>query len=488
MGIIKDIMDTVKDISDLRRSGGKLINQKGRSSLSRASTQGTLQFPTIISKSLDIDTAQMIAKGLERQYASFIQIVLSMSPMLDLAKDKDAMGYLRKFHQNSGTTTSFSEIQNFAGGVLDGDTKLFEGYTDEQKEMFMFAMICEGATNHVTVDNREQLAGIFENFREDALNDKFTPRTPKYSFTDKNLMSYHNRNILMENNADENLELAKKRFKFEKDKEVHRRSSEDQRMGFEKDKESYRRNSEKQRMSFDQFKEMNRRNDQLFASASVTLKDNEVKKSNELVPTTMTVRTILTNEDGVQGNMDFVIGVKATMHPVTSDEVVNNMLSAVQGNDRVFNFIRWTTGEINFFKDFLLNINEIKNDVKSRSAGSSPWWIALKRRKSLAKVKRSFNMPNQLLPNSTIVVSKEEVEYIKAEYGHDLMKHSTVDKIMKQYYLLGFVVVDNSTAIVHFMFDGQSDWQSVTFNGLERENSKGLDIKEVMKLVNRSNM
>ncbi len=64
------------------------------------------------------------------------------------------------------------------------------------------------------------------------------------------------------------------------------------------------------------------------------------------------------------------------------------------------------------------------------------------------------------------------------------MDRKIVDKIMKEYFLLSFVIVDSSLEIVHFMFDGQVDFQSVSFNGLERENNNKNDFKEVMKLVN----
>jgi hypothetical protein len=185
--------------------------------------------------------------------------------------------------------------------------------------------------------------------------------------------------------------------------------------------------------------------------------------------------------------MDFIIGIKSTMHPIPSDEMVSNVLNAVQSKSRFFNTVRWTSGEISFFKDFLFNIKEIKDDVANRSSGSSPWWIALKRRRALAKIKGALMIPNQILPNASIVVSMEEVDFIKSNYGYDLMNSSFVDKIMKEYFLIGFVIVDNSTQIAHFLFDGQEGFQSVTFGGLEQANKSGggSDLKDVLKLVQR---
>jgi len=173
------------------------------------------------------------------------------------------------------------------------------------------------------------------------------------------------------------------------------------------------------------------------------------------------------------------------MHPINSDEMITNLINGCNNDNKFFNFIKWTTGETEFFKDFLFNIKEIKDDVVSRSQGASPWWITLKRKKLMAKMKDRLFLPNKILPNTTIVVSAQEVEFIKTHYGFDLMNPMFVDKIMETYFLLGFVVVDSSTQIAHFLFDGQKSYQSVTFNGLERENSAKTDTKEILKLMNK---
>ena len=96
-------------------------------------------------------------------------------------------------------------------------------------------------------------------------------------------------------------------------------------------------------------------------------------------------------------------------------------------------------------------------------------------------------MANKIMPNTTIVISMDEVNFIKNEYGYDFMSVTFVDKIMQHYFLLGFVVVDTSLEVAHFLFDGQYDFQSLTFSGLERDmkSSNSLDFRDVLKLVQR---
>ena len=57
---------------------------------------------------------------------------------------------------------------------------------------------------------------------------------------------------------------------------------------------------------------------------------------------------------------------------------------------------------------------------------------------------------------------------------------------MSQYFLLGFAIVDSSSQVAHFIFDGDPDFQSVTFSALERSGSNDeRKFKEMLKTINR---
>ena len=430
MGVLKDLLDTFRDI-DIHGSVDDYLKKKKYSSIAKQSQEGTLQFPVIVSKSLDIENLQTVTRALERQYSSFTQIVLTMNPVLNIETEKNLANYLRKFHQNSDSKTDLNDATNF---FVDIDN-LKENYlvlSDEHGTMAVLTGIFEGcSTKQIVEANKGQLKVIVESLKMDLLNNKFIPNNQAiYKFTNKNLSSFHNKNILLEvrKNDSDNFNLPNK-----------------------------------------------------------VLTDNDVKKSNELVPTILHLRLKLIDKKGDNhGTHDYLIGIKAVIHPVSSDEMINNVVGACRNNNGLFDFIRWTSGEINFIKDFILNVKEIKDDVKNRGSGSSSWWITLKRRKALSKVKNTLLLGNQLLPNTTLVLSMQEVELIKATYGYDLMNINFVDKIMSTYFLLGFVVVDTSSQLVHFLFDGQNSYQTTTFIGLERESgSDEKKFKEMLKLINR---
>lgn len=463
MGILRDIIDTVKDVSSI--ASDSKLRHKRTTSLSKTSLEGTLQFPVLVSKSLDIETLQMVSKGLERQYASFVQIALSMNPTLDLSTDRDAIGYLRRFHQNTNVRMGAEDITNAGFDLLKEN---YAGYSDELNQVLLFAAVYEGSTARLVASNKEQLESILEHVRHDVLNDKFIPRNGTYMFANSSMAKYHN--VLEAKGTNPQ----------------PKRSVPDQRKGAVKASEDPYVQSPSQRAQDEGTIQRERK---AFELPNNMLKDNDARKANELVPTTMHVRTILLDREGKsQGTMDFMIGIKATMHPIVSDEIVHNVVNGIQNKQKFFNFVRWTSGEIGFFKDFLFNIKGIKDDVVNRSAGASPWWITLKRRRTLSRVGQALMNRHQILPNASIVMSMEEVNFIKSEYGYDLLQPSVVDKIMSEYFLLGFAVVDNSTQIAHFLFDGQEEFQSVTFSALEREKSGGgggNDFKDVIKLIQR---
>lgn len=478
MSILKDLMDVVQDVGN-NETVENIFKQRRYSSVSKRASEGTLQFPTIVSKSLDIETLQMVTKALERQYSTFIQIVTTMSPTI--RSGDDITKYLRQFHQNTDTKADLNDLFNTGLNVL-------ESYTVGEvnnSESFIYAAVYEGSTGKLVADNKNMLRDVLENFNPDKLNDKFIPRNYMYNFKNKNLSSYHNKIVTEAKGGNTtNIENQASNVIGQNAAVNSPITRDSNNSSMYVDNRQYNSGVRSNTgTSTNKLKDM----DVKMVSDKI-LRDNDVKKANELIATTLHLRIMFVDKEGAtSGYHDFIIGVKATMHPVASDEIIRNLVNGCRNNNKFFDFIRWTTGETTFVKDFLLNMNEMKDDVVNRSKGASSWWITLKRRKNLSKLKSRLILPNKILPNATIVISQEEVDYIKVNFGYDLNDIKMIDKIMREYFLLGFVIVDNSTQIVHFLFDGKSNFESVTFTGLEREGSnKANDFKEMLKLVNRN--
>ena len=217
------------------------------------------------------------------------------------------------------------------------------------------------------------------------------------------------------------------------------------------------------------------------------LMDNDYKKANELVPTLIHIRIFPVDKisDTELDPIDFVLGVKATLHPISSEEMVVNIVRGIKNDDKMFNFIRWTTGEIKFFKDFVFAMNDLKLDAVNTSSKASRWWTMLKRRKALARIKNVI-MPNKLLPNATIVITQEEVDILREQYGYNLANTNLIVKLMNAYFLIAFVIVDPALQRVKFLFDGKNEFDTLTYATLAREaTTNDKQFKEMVNMLGR---
>jgi hypothetical protein len=465
MGILKDVNKAIALAKDAKME----INKFKSESLARKSSAATLQFPIIISRSVNMDTAQAVSKALERQYAIFVQIVLSLNPFLDLKKDKDMAGYLNKIHQNNPSPLD----------LLESCTNV---YSDEAYNVHLLMSINEGCNGPVLKSNKEQMFCVEDYLNKNKINDLYKPANITLPVAESSLNYFCKKNgieVITEANNNDDVEFRDK--KYNDDVEFRNKK-------YNNDVE-FRDKKHAEDIAMQQAKlkaDLDRAEAEFRSKAMVKLSDNDVKKSNELVPTTLSVTMHVKDGQSFGGVQNFVIGVKGLMHPVNSNEVINNLLDGYKSGNKFFNFIRFTTGEISFIKDFLLNINELKEDaINAHSKSNSHWWTTLKRRKTLAKAKNAFSRGNsKLLPNASIVCSMEEIVEINEVYGLDLMAPANVKKIMDRYFLLGFVIVDESQELCHFIFDGESNYQVLTFKGLERENNNKNDFKEIYKMIN----
>lgn len=212
---------------------------------------------------------------------------------------------------------------------------------------------------------------------------------------------------------------------------------------------------------------------------------NDVKKANELVPTTLDISIFYANKQGQAVQSNVFLGVKTITHLVPSEEMIFNVAKAVEEKRGFFRTIQWTTGEIAFFKDYLFMIDRIKREATGRRTDSH-WWRSLKRRALEDKIKRFSFSKKELLPNATILITMDEVEYIMNNYNIDLIQDmSAVQNLMKTFFLLGFVIVDPAAELAYFFFDGQTTYQTYSYNSLERENTSTNEVKSIVSLMNK---
>ena len=475
MGKLSDVLQSmrnmkgfVSDAREIKNAGMKEISQR---SLARQSSAATLQFPVVISKAITLETAQTVTKALERQYAIFVQMVISLNPYLDLSKDS-IPSYLGKIHQNN---------PNVLDLLNESCTSV---YSDEAYELYVLMTINEGCNGQVLKSNAEQMFSVEEFLNPNRVNDLYKPKTITRSVAESSLDYFCKKNHIVMEDVYSDIDAAKDQVdlkKIELKNKIKIQSQEDMVKSLG-DEEKQKREDAMQRAKFNH--DIAKAQAEYRTKTQVKLADNDVKKANELVPTTLSVSLQVKDGQSFGGITNFVLGIKGLMHPVNSNDMISNLIDGYKSGNKFFNFIRWTTGEISFLKDLLFNVNGIKEDViKKHTKGNSHWWSTLKRRRTLAKMKNVFG-GSKILPNVSIVCSMEEVAEMQDVYGMDLMEPKTVRRMMDRYFLLGFVVVDEAQELCHFIFDGENNYQTLSFKGLEKENNNKNEFKEIYKMIN----
>lgn len=214
--------------------------------------------------------------------------------------------------------------------------------------------------------------------------------------------------------------------------------------------------------------------------------DTEVKKANELVPTLMTIH-IVAMVDGNPVPTTAIVGIKAKLQYVSRQDMINRIVLKNKDKNGLFNFLRASTREISFWKDFAFAVDRAKLDALSTSGrGSSDRiWKMLERRAIKSRMKRFTGMMNDASSITTILISQETADVISKEEHIDISKARTLLPIMEAYNLMAFVIADEVNEKEMFLFDdGSGEFETVSFTHLEREESG--NYKKIINLLAKS--
>ena len=214
----------------------------------------------------------------------------------------------------------------------------------------------------------------------------------------------------------------------------------------------------------------------------------DMAKANEAVPlfTKATIGFIVDETEEVVSR-DVLIGIKAYIHRAPSLELVNDIYNSIINKRKFLRFVKFITGEERSLSDLVFGIKELRNDALDARGGAGEWRSAFKRRRRWSKMSIPYLMKDYT-PNGTIVMTMNEVEYIRSQYGIDIMKPDHVKMIMDSDFLLGFVILDQAEEMVYVTYDGHGyGFQTYTYAMLERENvnSTSRELRELYRAISR---
>lgn len=463
--VIRDIIDVISDVKDSDNIAGLFGRKRSFRSVASATSNLTLVFPVICSNNISIENASMIAKATERKAVSLLQILFSA---MSVDAVEDGIDYVKKFHTNLKMDSDIS---------VDAFVDLVDTYVAKNES----AVVNRGMYDAVIRDLRNINNVLPESISENSIADysilpnfisngelrvvkeaksKGGTHNTKNVYTDRSVRD----NTFNNDNHSDN-----RRLTYIDQRNLSPANTTQTRYNY-----TYSDDSQKIKNMMDaRDKANNILRNQLISS--------DVKKANELVPTMMIVNFVNINS-GSPIDETMVIGVKAKLYPVDSVDVLNRIVIKNKDKNKLFGLVRATTREISFCRDFLFAIDKAKIDALSQSkrGSSSKLWKILERRSLKSKVRRSLGQVNDASAISTLVISQEEVEYLKKTENIDLEKPNVMRPIMESYNLMGVCIVDEAAETAKFMYDtGDDIYEVLSFNHLERENNNGLDRKVV---------
>ena len=455
--ILTTIIDGIKSIPSMKEEIKKGIDagdnkklakdrDKNRvaqaTSIARASSGLIFTYPVLCSSSLNIKPCTMVAKALERKNVTMLQILLAANQRTN----QNIMDYLKDFHTN-----------------LDFDKMSLVDFVDVITETSNFSDMVNTSESLMEMMPIREKNMALEDFRNNT-NYFFKESVNENSIGRFKALNRNGYNTVLEADSVDNSKP--------KEKDTSKMSA-------------YKYSND----SGDTYRYVDQAADKINNITapridSDRLISSEIKKANEIVPTLMLINTI----DPTTGvNMQSVVGVKSRLIAVPSTEITNRILAHYQDSNLLLKFIKLTTRETSFIKDFLFAIDRAKLDaVNSSKKGSATSLLrALERRSENGKVRKLAKTDKQFAKAiSTIIVSQEDVEELKKSNGVDVEVFRVIRPIMEALNLLYFVIVDESSETVKILIDGADDFEVYPYSSLEKEN-KDDSYKKVINLMTK---
>ena len=444
--VVRDIVDIITSAKDFDQI--KWINNKNNTgSIAKRASNLVLVFPVMVSNSLNIQTAMIVSKAIERKCCSLLQILFSS---MQITNADNLQDYIKQFHTNLDLKDHMDLDEFF--GVMDS-------LVDEEA---------------IIVDK-----DMYESIKEDMHNINFhlEGELNPHSINDYKVVNnaFGESSIMLERTHTYQAMGDNKTISFSGNK-VN--------LGGSTTNNYYASNGGGGRNDDPLHPGMRDQND-YFAHQ---LLDNDIKKANELMPTTMIVNFI-SRDEGVNDviRMSGVIGVKAKLYPVDSMDICNRISSKVKDKNGLFNLVRASTREISFFKDLAFAIDKAKMDAMYMASDSNnaKMFKVLERRAAKNKFSRLIKK-NDASPITSLVISQYEVDYLK-QLNIDMNKSFNARSILEGYNLMDIVVADESMEIAKFLFDdGDGVYEAITFDALEKQ-ANDSTYKKVVNLVSKIN-
>ena len=417
--IVRDIVDLINtarntDFIDLK-------NDVSIKSISHASDAMTLVVPIPTSTAVSVSSASMVAKSIERKYATMLQMVFSA---ININNSDNGIDYLRRFHTN-----------------LKMDDKLsLDSYMD-----FMASLPLDESVNPIEYKN--ELRSVMEDLKYHTsylVKEAFNP----VSLSDYRLVNTYGREKIIHKNKKITTSI------YEVD------LSDD--LDFRREK-NYNDAVKNQLIATD-VKKANEIVPTMMVVNFVNMVDGVEKVESSMVIGVKAKIYPINSEDMME-----------RLYSKNQDR--NGFLKLIRATTREISFFK------DFI--FAIDKAKIDALSSSRRGSSSKIWKILERRAVKSRLRRALMQPNDASAISVICISQEEVEYLKKNFNVHVDNARVIRPIMESYNLMGVVIVDELNEVCKLIFDtGNDEYEKVSFRSMEKESSDN-DFRKMINLMTK---
>ena len=459
ISVIKDLVSVAKNSKEQKK---KKDNNYLGGSISKYSKNMILTFPVLCDDTLSIETAQMISRVNEKNITTMLQLLFSSMSI----KGNNGAQVLAQFHKNI-ENTSMDDIVNTLNSIAGTQESAIERARDREALKVM----------------TESLKSI-KTFPKESLNEK--------SLSDYLVRNYGNKTIVYEApQVDPNIEAIKNKSEQRGSEAAYglgepRDQREEDKFQYQiyRDKEKDRRDDEKSARDSRRDKRDDQNDEINFASKQIVPQD--VKKANELQPTLMVVKMNDVDENGnVVNKMTFYAGVKSRLIACTSMDIVERLVAKNKARLNFKNFLRATSGEIKW-RDFLFCWDQAKVNARNavKKGEAAIMWNLLEKRSTknnANKIRRSGNDASAI---TSLVINQETVNYINSTYRIDINSPKEAKKLMDEFNFLAIIICDESNEAARFLYDGNDNYELLSYSALSREVAEK-NLKKEINLINK---
>lgn len=194
----------------------------------------------------------------------------------------------------------------------------------------------------------------------------------------------------------------------------------------------------------------------------------DLGKVNKMGPTIVNINMVLKGVNGGNNTVSIPIAVKASLQYINNSDIMN-ILNGIKSNaTKVHNILKITTGQANFFKDWLLELDAAKKDANREQAlGGYPFFRQLMNAKSKYRMKSIFSgipiikdfvakKTQKDMPMCTLVITEEDLTNATGlRLNQILQKPTFIKEAIDVYMLLGFGIVDQVNNLLYLYYAGE---------------------------------